>query len=400
MPSADPFSSIRMHQQLVADRARSDAYREAVSRVVREGDVVLDAGCGSGLLSLFACQAGAARVWAVERSEIIAVARELAQANGFGDRIRFVAADLLELELPEPVDVVVSELVSKAVFGQALTATLGRCRRFLAPGGRIVPARIELVAAPVECALAREELDFPPHERYDLDFSAARRRSVNAPLSRRFDAAELLGPGRTALALAFDSRETGTDAAADGIELEPARDGILHGFALWFVATLAPGVRLSSAPPGIPSWDQAFLPLEEPVKIVRKDLIRLRLQVVEPLSGGALWHWDTDVLGSADGSPRVSFRQSTFASSPLPLAKLRLARPDSRPRLSPQAEVERTVLDLCDGRTSLAELGRRLRAAHPRLVTSQRDALDIARSILLDSGRVSPGDDDLDPGSS
>ena len=67
---------------MICDRVRTEAFRRAIESVVRPGDVVLDVGAGSGILSLFAARAGAARVYAVERTTVATVAQMLAAANG------------------------------------------------------------------------------------------------------------------------------------------------------------------------------------------------------------------------------------------------------------------------------------------------------------------------------
>ena len=79
----EEFASPILQESLLLDKARCDAYREAIHRTVKPGDVVVDLGAGTGLLSFFALQAGARHVYAIEMSRIADVAAELIEANGF-----------------------------------------------------------------------------------------------------------------------------------------------------------------------------------------------------------------------------------------------------------------------------------------------------------------------------
>src|SRR6266851_2849998 len=140
--------SLETYGSMMADRVRLTAYREALRRAVRPGAVVADIGCGGGIFSLMACRAGARRVFAMETDPIIAVAREAAAAHGFLDRIVFLAGNSARLEIPERADVVVSDVRGVLPhFGRSMATIMDARKRFLAPGGAIIPQQDSVWAA-------------------------------------------------------------------------------------------------------------------------------------------------------------------------------------------------------------------------------------------------------------
>ena len=92
--------SLRNFGDMIGDSGRFNAYAKAIARSVRAGDVVAEIGCGPAVFALLACQAGAKRVYAIETEDIIDVARQIAAANGFADRIQFFQDDSRKVELP------------------------------------------------------------------------------------------------------------------------------------------------------------------------------------------------------------------------------------------------------------------------------------------------------------
>ena len=174
--------------RMIADEVRMGAYEAAIAQAVRPGSVVLDIGAGTGILSLLACRAGARKVYAVETGDAIAVAQQIAQANGFADRIEFFQAKSTEITLPERADVIVSDLRGVLpLLEHHIPSIADARRRHLAPGGVLVPLRDELraaiVEAPAEYAAARGA----------VDRRTVRVRHDGRPADRR----EHLGPCRT-----------------------------------------------------------------------------------------------------------------------------------------------------------------------------------------------------------
>ena len=85
-------------------------YGAGLRRALRRGSVVMDLGCGPGVFAVLACKLGARRVYAVEPENVIGLAREIAAANGCADRIEFFDKLSTEITLPEPADVIISDL--------------------------------------------------------------------------------------------------------------------------------------------------------------------------------------------------------------------------------------------------------------------------------------------------
>ena len=113
------FSGLSEHEEMLSDSVRVDAYHRAIARHVEPGDVVLDLGTGSGLLAFMASHAGARKVYAIEHSDFIDVAREIARHNGFTN-IEFIQTNSREFRPPEPVDVLLHEQMGDELFNENL----------------------------------------------------------------------------------------------------------------------------------------------------------------------------------------------------------------------------------------------------------------------------------------
>ena len=113
---------------MLKDTARTQTYKQAIYSVEDiENKVVLDVGCGSSILSCFCALAGAKHVYAVEASNFYYEAQQVIKNNGLEDKITLINGKLEDIQLPEQVDVIVSEwmgtmLICESMFSSVIFA--------------------------------------------------------------------------------------------------------------------------------------------------------------------------------------------------------------------------------------------------------------------------------------
>lgn len=278
------YGDLELQRRMVADRARTEAFAQAIRELVREGDAVLDVGCGTGVLAMLAARAGARSVIGIDQSGIVQTAANLVRRNGLEGRVRLLRGPVAELALEERADVLVSEWLGNFALVEDMWPDVAAARdRCLVPGGRVIPERVELYLAPIDDAVAYfgdgpgfwrqpiEDLDFSPLE--DLELRQGRAVQV------RVDAASLLGAG--ARIATIDAAHDGPDAGlGEGeVELLCRRDGQLTAFAGWFEAQLSPAVRLSTGPEAIEThWAQTYLPFP-PRPVQKGEVLRVSFRL-------------------------------------------------------------------------------------------------------------------------
>ncbi|OJD15479.1 hypothetical protein AJ78_04275 [Emergomyces pasteurianus Ep9510] len=147
------YSYNGIHESMLKDSVRTDAYRDFIydNKSLFKDKVVLDVGCGTGILSMFCAKAGAKMVIAVDNSDIIDRAREIIYDNGFGDVIKCIRGKIEQVELPvQQVDIIVSEWMGYCLLFEAMFDSVIWARdRYLSPDGLMVPSHATLQIAPL-----------------------------------------------------------------------------------------------------------------------------------------------------------------------------------------------------------------------------------------------------------
>ena len=366
----------------LAVEERIAAYERAIHEVVKPGDIVLDLGAGTGILGLLACRAGARRVYSVEVTEIIGLARQICRANGFEDRVTFVNDLSTDVELPEKVDVVVTEQIgSFGIESGKLLEYLGDAReRLLKPEGRLIPARLDLYIAPVECSEAFERIAF-----WDsvggFDFRPARILAENAAHTVRLTPEHILGEPLQVASLDL-SASLPTSFKVEKC-VPAARDGWLHGLGGWFSASLSPSVVLSNSPrENSIRRANLFFPIEGPVSLARGDLILIAIRIMPASPASLMMTWKVEVHGGGGALRKAAFEHSTFRGMCLSEKDLARTRPNFIPSLKPRAKALLSVLGLCDGQKTLSEIEQEVFHRYSDLFHSPREAAEFVAKII------------------
>ncbi|XP_078583322.1 protein arginine N-methyltransferase 3-like isoform X2 [Branchiostoma floridae x Branchiostoma japonicum] len=146
------YSHFSIHMDMLQDKVRTESYRDFImtNQHLFKDKVVLDVGCGTGILSMFAARAGASQVIAVDQSEIIYKAMDIVRENNLDHVIKLIKGRVEDIQLPvEKVDVIISEWMGYFLLFESMLDTVLYARdRWLAPGGSVYPDRctISLVA--------------------------------------------------------------------------------------------------------------------------------------------------------------------------------------------------------------------------------------------------------------
>src|SRR6476660_10513372 len=145
------FNKINLHEEMLADSVRMDAYHAAIQRYVTSQDHVVDVGTGTGVLAFFAAAKNPRKVYALDHSEkMLAYARATAEAHGIAN-VTFVASKSHKFRPVEPIDVIIQEQMGIELFDEGMVETILDVRdRCLKPGGRILPAKFEFYLEPVQ----------------------------------------------------------------------------------------------------------------------------------------------------------------------------------------------------------------------------------------------------------
>ncbi|EEF49634.1 probable protein arginine N-methyltransferase 6 [Ricinus communis] len=304
------YAHVGIHEEMIKDRVRTETYRSAIMQHQSyiEGKVVVDVGCGTGILSIFCAQAGAKRVYAVDASDIAVQANEVVKANNLSDKIIVLHGRVEDVEIDEEVDVIISEwmgymLLYESMLGSVITAR----DRWLKRGGIILPSTATLYMAPVTHPdRYTESIDFWRNV-YGIDMSAmmplAKQCAFEEPSVETISGENVLTwPHMVKHVDCYMIQIHELESVSTRYKFQSMMKAPLHGFAFWFdvefcgpatspINTLAnnppvdgnqskkrtnpnDSLVLSTAPEDPPThWQQTVIYFYDPIEVEQDQLI-------------------------------------------------------------------------------------------------------------------------------
>eukprot|EP00884_Botryococcus_braunii_P021362 jgi/Botrbrau1/790/Bobra.0181s0043.1 len=278
---AQSYAHFGIHEEMLKDTVRTRSYQQAIlrNRHLFEGAIVLDVGCGTGILSLFAAKAGAKHVYAVEMSGIAEQAKQIVVDNGLTGKVTVIQGKLEEITLPEPqVDIIISEWMGYFLMYESMLNTVLYARdKWLKPDGVLLPDKCSLYIMAIEDSDYKgEKIDFWDNV-YGFNMSCIRELAMSEPLVDNVDPEQVAT--QAALLHTFDI-STMDRAEADfsaPFQLTAVRNDYVHAFVAYFDVEFNAchkPVYFSTGPTQkLTHWKQTVFYMEEVLTVEQGEVI-------------------------------------------------------------------------------------------------------------------------------
>ncbi|XP_031414782.1 histone-arginine methyltransferase CARM1 isoform X2 [Clupea harengus] len=267
-------------QNMLQDYLRTATYQKAIllNEVDFKDKIVLDVGCGTGILSFFALQAGAKKVYAVEASAVAKHAEVLVKSNGLSDKIVVLEGKVEEVTLPEQVDVIISEPIGYMLLNERMLEGYLHAKKWLKPKGMMFPTFSDIHLAP----FTDEQLYMEHNARssfwqqtcfHGVNLSGLHSAAVDEffkqPIVDTFEWQILMARSTKYTINFLEAKEEDLHRLDIPFVFKLSQTGLIHGIAFWFDVAFVGSrmtVWLSTAPnQPLTHWYQVRCLLQTPL---------------------------------------------------------------------------------------------------------------------------------------
>jgi ubiquinone/menaquinone biosynthesis C-methylase UbiE len=289
------YSSFSTHEPLLADQIRMTSYQHAINKYVKKGDVVVDLGTGSGILSFFAISKEPKKIYALDHSKFIEKVKIIAKSNSFKNII-FVKENSKNFSIPEKIDLILHEQIGTFLFNEDLIKkTLDLRDRLLKDNGRILPSKFELFIVPVKL---KDDCMVPLLYEYDFFNFSKFKEFKDQEYSKNYGFLSihskvdhfLIKPEKV---LSFDLEKIKDSNTFKKICLNfrISRCGRLDGFSFYFRVIFDKNIAFTNSPLEKETHWKSMMLRCEAKKLKKGDLINFELNMKEYTEPSS-WEWN------------------------------------------------------------------------------------------------------------
>jgi protein arginine N-methyltransferase 1 len=277
----DSYSHFGIHEEMLKDEVRTLSYKNSIchNKHLFKDKVVLDVGCGTGILCMFAAQAGAKQVIGIDCSEIIVHARQIVKDNRFDNVITLIKGKVEEVELPvEKVDIIISEWMGYFLLYESMLDTVLFARdKWLVPGGLIFPDKATLYVTAIEDAEYKEEkMNFWDNV-YGFDMSCIKAVAMREPLVDVVEPHMIITNSVPVLRVDITKVQKSDLAFTAPFRLTAARNDFCHAIVAYFDIEFSKchkPIHFSTGPRArYTHWKQTVFYLEDVLSIRQNEVI-------------------------------------------------------------------------------------------------------------------------------
>ncbi|GEQ70256.1 hypothetical protein JCM33374_g3932 [Metschnikowia sp. JCM 33374] len=274
------YDHFGIHEEMLKDTSRTLAYRSAMykNKHLLKDKVVLDVGCGTGILSMFAVKAGAKHVYSVDMSNIIDKAKQIVSLNGFSDKITLIQGKLEDIELPvDSVDIIVSEWMGYFLLYESMLDTVLYARdKYLVPGGLILPDKCSMYIAGIEDGNYKNDKIHYWEDVYGFDYTPFIEIAMSEPLVDTVENQSLITTPHKFFEFDINTVKKEDLAFHRSFSLKAIDSDLCHAYIVWWDCDF-PGDEKVTLPTGpmnnYTHWKQTVFYMDQVLDLKKGDLI-------------------------------------------------------------------------------------------------------------------------------
>lgn len=282
----DSYAHFGIHEEMLKDEVRTETYRRAImnNKQLFRDKVVLDVGCGTGILSMFAAKSGAKKVIGIDMSNIIDRAKEIVKANNLDGVVSLVKGKVEEVQLPdgiEKVDIIISEWMGYCLLYETMLPTVLYARdKWLAKGGIIMPDKASMYMTAIEDRKYKDSKVNWWDNVYGFDFSLMKDVVIFEPLVDCCSSSQII-----CKSVRFKEFDLYTVTVEDltftsDIKLRASRDDYVHALLCFFSCEFSKTkgrIRFSTGPADEQThWKQTIFYLKDVITIGQGEEVKVQ----------------------------------------------------------------------------------------------------------------------------